>query len=748
MAIQKISNAVIADNAIDSDNLVSGAVNAADITDGSITTAKLADDSITNAKIAPNSVTSTEIAAGSVTYNQIADGTIITSKIADSQITPTKIDSAGSYTVGNITSKDYILQGISTDIASTAVDIFIYDTSKDSDGGEWRNRTQDTSWYNETLNTATRGSRREFPAVAVIVATTTTVTIYDGDDTSLPMWMVFDGGYYKDFIYGLGNGPVTAIQMLNAKLCVTIKDPSAQGGLDIVDFISDSGYYINESTGGPYRSKGNIKTRNDGLDLNVDRSFYNPIISRQPNDVSMTVLPNAPIDDATGLPIPTIAVATDGGVSVIRDNGQVFNITNSGAEYNFWSSVNFTKDYKLIIDANYNNVTNNITHVVDIPESNVNQSLVNQRITALNGRYYHYDSSIPNLLLPGSFAPSIAPMKSEEFAMGADNGNPIALNIISEAPETVSGITSKAMVAYIGHDYNTGHMVGDIRGAWLSDTNATNNTGGTELDRSVKGNHLQVTGTITKTAVASGAELVSYSGFSDGVNYLQKTPVALNFGSTGTICIMGWQKITDISDYSYIASIYSSTSSRVVGLSTNASGAGSPGTPYLYDNTNSSLAGSTRVDDGQWHLIVGVIDGTFKKLYVDGALQNSQSITSLDLSNVNIVGVGHYTDAVGGVYYSNRGNIALVRITATAPSDDQIKKIYEDEKFLFQEGAQAALYGSSNAVTALAYDNSTELLHVGTSAGRSVFQGLRRVQNTTTAVSTAISANNELVAEQ
>ena len=27
-----------------------------------------------------------------------------------------------------------------------------------------------TSWYNETLNTATRGSRREFPAVAVIVA--------------------------------------------------------------------------------------------------------------------------------------------------------------------------------------------------------------------------------------------------------------------------------------------------------------------------------------------------------------------------------------------------------------------------------------------------------------------------------------------------------------------------------------------------------------------------------------------------
>ena len=33
------------------------------------------------------------------------------------------------------------------------------------------------------------------------------------------------------------------------------------------------------------------------------------------------MLPNAPIDDTTGLPVPTIAVATDGGVSVIKDDG-------------------------------------------------------------------------------------------------------------------------------------------------------------------------------------------------------------------------------------------------------------------------------------------------------------------------------------------------------------------------------------------------------------------------------------------
>ena len=55
------------------------------------------------------------------------------------------------------------LEALEASIADTAVDVFVYDTRKDSDGGAWRKRTQLTSWYNETLNTATRGARREFP---------------------------------------------------------------------------------------------------------------------------------------------------------------------------------------------------------------------------------------------------------------------------------------------------------------------------------------------------------------------------------------------------------------------------------------------------------------------------------------------------------------------------------------------------------------------------------------------------------
>ena len=85
------------------------------------------------------------------------------------------------------------LSAISSSITRTATDVFVYDTRKDSDGGAWRKRTQHTSWYNESLNTSTRGSRKEFPAVAVIVLLNTLlIRIYDGDDPDLPMWMVFN----------------------------------------------------------------------------------------------------------------------------------------------------------------------------------------------------------------------------------------------------------------------------------------------------------------------------------------------------------------------------------------------------------------------------------------------------------------------------------------------------------------------------------------------------------------------------
>ena len=110
-------------------------------------------------------------------------------------------------------------------------------------------------------------------------------------------------------------------------------------------------------------------------------------------------------------------------------------------------------------------------------------------------------------------------------------------------------------------------------------------------------------------------------------------------------------------------------------------------------------------------------------------------------------GNGTISNYSGGVTndYAWSGSLALLRISGTAPTAEQVSKMYHDEKVLFQENAKATLYGSSDAVTALAYDEDTELYTLELLDYD--FQ-LRRINNTTTAVTTAISASDELIAEQ
>jgi hypothetical protein len=729
----------------------------------------------------------------------------------------------------------------------TATDVFVYDTSKDSDGGVWRKRTQHTSWYNETLNTSARGSRREFPAVAVIVAEQYKVTIYDGDDPSLPMWMMFNCGTpnWNTSAVFLSTQQAYTVAALNGKLVV-----GGSNGVPIVDFISEK--QVNRGRPDLYtgqtishKNSGTIALRNNPIGQNptgqagVTKNFA-------VNHVAMTVLPNAPIDPDTGLPVPTIAVATDGGVSVIKHDETVVDLYRTSDDDVHYVELDNNKVYMAMERGGI--------YIADIPTSDQSGN-PNAAWTVYAGTQ-NDTSYLPQLRLTGGGSGLV---KTEDgFAVGDNHSLNEGFNLVAE-----DATSTKSLVSHIRSDSNTGWMNGDIKLATLSDTDdtdvtATNlisnstfadssgwsldadgnwtisggtlnsagtgtpsfawpsysfdygkqyiiqfdissytsgtlelssSTGGTthsvtqatgtysfsftvtgnqimyfrsnafvgsvdnvyyyeaEEDRSVNGNGLRVFGTVTKNPVTTGADLVAYSGFSSS-NYMV-CPVSDNFGSSATMTFMGWQKISDNSDYQYFISANDLSSGRVIGMSMNKSGVTNEGAPYFYDNVNSSLPCSTRIDDGSWHFVVGVLDGTSKKLYVDGRLAASATVTSINLSNVTKYNIGFYSGTDGTqVSYIHLGDIALVRASATAPTAEQIEKIYNDEKHLFQENAKATLYGTSDAVTALAYDDDTNLLHVGTSAGRSIFQGLRRVDNTTDAVGTAISAVNGMVVEE
>jgi hypothetical protein len=261
-----------------------------------------------------------------------------------------------------------------------------------------------------------------------------------------------------------------------------------------------------------------------------------------------------------------------------------------------------------------------------------------------------------------------------------------------------------------------------------------------EEDRSVNGNGLQVFGTVTKTAVATGADLVSYGGFSRS-NYLEQPYNSdLDFG-TGDFSIMGWLQASS-----------SNAGFRQTILDRGSASLDSIAITREYNGKFVCTAGSTVLTStgiaytsGNIHFALVRKSGTLA-IYANGILDSAVSSTTnvTDTDAVMIIGVDRGLSASN---WFTRDKLALLRISATAPTAEQIAKMYRDEKPLFQENAQATLYGTSKAVTALAYDDDTELLHVGTSAGRSVFQGLRRVDNTTDAVGAAISASNGLVAE-
>ena len=759
-------------------------------------------------------------------------------------------------------------------ISGTVVDVFVYDTRKDSDGGAWRHRTQNKSWYNEGVS-AKRGARKEFPAVAVIVTAYESLTIYDGDDPNLPMWMEFDYGSAGSLsnitmLYANGKG----VSALNGVIC-SIGGASWHDGLTAIDFIADnakwrnSAYIANWSNG--------IANRNVAGGYRPFVTAPNEIIaSAQVNEVAMTVRPNAPIDASTGLPIPTIVLATDGGTSLIKDNGSVIDLNDALGS------------------------TRPVRHAIirgdDILHYNINNGTIQQFFDAFsltadstNDVRYNYTEiggaavaeNMSALLRNSGDGPfKLATINPKSFAAAAQSGVSIFVDGVARAYSTDNNSIFDSRVAYITSNYNTGYMFGDIRGALLSDTDTTNisdtqlitnndytngitgwtidlagasggspgitvvsnklrfqqgslnsvwlsayqdittvvgkkyllnidiassntsanwriyagstkvlgypsnlnqgqhsNTfvatststriniqqGGSastvgevnsisvlllEEDRSLKNNYVEINGTIHKNPVATGAELVSYSNFSDSKYLLQPYNSALNFG-TGDLYIMFWANFTQNNAYDLIMARRAHNGSAYTGNGWYAE-MGANNNITLKD----SASGATRgVIDGDstydiWQHICFVRRNNVGYGYKNGILQSSTHTWNENLDNSSaVLTIGRNTASGGGD--ADKTRLALVRIGGTvAPSEEQINKIYNEEKCLFHENAKCTLHGTSDDVKALSFDDTNDVLHVGTSAGRSEFQGLNRINNTTTAVTTAISVSNEFVAEQ
>jgi len=264
-------------------------------------------------------------------------------------------------------------------------------------------------------------------------------------------------------------------------------------------------------------------------------------------------------------------------------------------------------------------------------------------------------------------------------------------------------------------------------------------------DRSVNNNGLQVHGQLTKTAVATGADLVAWSGFSRNGNYVPVNALQFNQNAlidyTKDYYISFWVQRHAL--YQTVLSQGPSAGTKALQINMTSNAGQSLGVYMLGGNVSDTIA----IPLNTWTKLDAFYDASQNTCtaYVNGKLiGTSASATNTTVPIAKYSFIGHSY----GIAANASGRIALLRVSQTLPTAEQIAQIYEDEKVLFQDGAQATLYGASDAVTALAFDSDTELLSVGTSAGRSDFKGLRRVNNTTTAVTTAISASNSMIVEQ
>ena len=636
--------------------------------------------------------------------------------------------------------------------------LFVYNTANDSDGGAWRYRCQDKSWYNEPLGTRIRGHRREFPSIAVIYCDGDYTYIHDGDDPNCPLWMWIE--------FTIGGGQNTCVHMLNGHLVVG----ASNNGIMEMNFIADRIQVRNHAHLHTYnqgifpvrksRTTYNSITQDSGANAG-DPSLDNEIV----NDIDMVIEPIAAIDPVTDLPKPTIGVACGnndgGGLYIIRgtkidthhvirrDAGSTYDIKNikfstDGLGYYFNSDYSPSDGHGNMLK--YGHIED--TYALPDFYSNTDGVLANWWWHVHRTDTAHDTVAIYWGVYRGGSNCVLQNICTWEDRRAALSTNGFGITQWKLFSDVTHEDGNSILYNWIGCGYNSGWMP---NGTQFNMINADLTVGSLNSGSTISGNWsprdaTMTTGggnalTVQTVNVDKGNELKCISGFSSSA-YIQNTSAVVNYGS-GAGCeltLMGWIKIADTSAYSYVCSVYSTSNSKRAGLAIHINGTRA-GQVYAYDNTHPTLYSDSdgsslmTVNNGEWHHVCGVWNGnTSKKLYINGRLVGvqSSSMGNINLNDTEQHNVGHYSSNGSEKTYNCLGHLSLVKFIKGCPTGDQIWQIYDDERKMFDHGAQVSMLGSSNNMLGLDYDHSTGILHTGNSAGRSDFRKLVRINSTTT----------------
>lgn len=729
----------------------------------------------------------------------------------------------------------------------------VYDTSKDSDGGAWTEKCQHTSWYNETLNgkwlgahasesaaravtgattddyfqrttdgkfyklNATsgttevfRGNKRSFPKLAAIVAESTNVTIYDLTEVGRPMFCRFVAIATATITSKYLLSGANALAATNGRIYVggTVTNLT---GLTAIDFAKDTAS-LHLTSG--YTWNGNLSTRNTVGGYTTVNAAVGGIANATANAVATTVLPDAPVDPVTGLQVPTIAVATNGGASVIRHTGAAETKSYASA---VCKSVAFDGAYLLVggvgPDAFFGawvwdlrdgavqdygrysgSVVVSLNNNFDLPQARrfgdeyaaiqiAGLNLLRQNksastralLTRIAPTYntgwmtgdirrcflsYTEAGSVtgPELVTNGTFDTDVSgwsadttfPPASFTWNAGAMvvTGSGASYNGVKTPISTVVGRTYRISASITGSGYIS---VASSSGGWYPTSNVTVFTAtatttyitaatqGSNVatydnisvkeaiaDRSYKATAANILGTLTSTAANTGNDLVAYSGFS-AANYSQEPYSAgLDFG-TGEWSVGAWVNVptANAAAGTIAARAYSSGAYITLGIdATNKL------TATAYDGTTTrTVTTSAAYNTATWLKVDATYttDGALK-LWVNGVnVATTTGTPLLTLNNSNAV------LTIGNSYALDApfpGSIALLKLSATVPTQEQATFMYEQEKHLFAAGAKCVL-PASTSVLDMAYDDATDTWSTLQATHEASWSGLVRTSTQT-----------------
>lgn len=306
-------------------------------------------------------------------------------------------------------------------------------------------RTDADLSQSETLS----GNSADFPILPVAVPEVGRVVVYAADLPGRPMWRVFaptpGAGLTNLGDWWRGGRDVSAIAYREGKLYIALGGGSSSTvrGLCIVDFAGDK---LVKYAGAASDYSGVINGVTNNL-VSLPAPGTLPLLPNTTiSAVAATVMPDAPVEPATGLLVPTVAVASPAGVSVIKQDGTVV------------TPIPFLATH-VMFDYRGNIVT-------------IGENSRNYRKSPAPG-FTTFTTSTPfnnnNYPLAGSNA-----FKHKQFgimaAMVAQAPAATERTVLLHRPNDI--VSPAGLFAQFIDSYNTGWMVGDIKRCFLASVNA------------------------------------------------------------------------------------------------------------------------------------------------------------------------------------------------------------------------------------------------------------------------------------